>query len=275
MDSDRFDQLARALSVSPPRRSILGLALAGGTGFLLGFADVGAKKKHKHKKKKCKSGTKKCGKKCIGVTNCCSAADCGTSGACSGGACICATGFKSCQGTCIADDACCASDCGPCESCQGSSCVYACQDDQECVSGQCECTPNSCDGCCDGSNCRNGTSHALCGNDGAICDACAGNEECQSGSCVCSCPTGSVCLVNDSCAIDCIASGGVCPSTSPCSGSCSPSVEGGTYCRQPVPADCTSLASCTSTAECPPQTFCRQATCPADGQHKCILLCPP
>lgn len=143
MDAVRFDDLLRALSTMPSRRgvarAVFGFALAGPLAGLLSPTDAQAKKKKgKHKRKKCKGSTRKCGKKCIPKDDCCN------------------------DGECEA-----------CESCQDGACVIACQTGQECVSGQCRCTTSSCStGCCAGDVCADGDSVDNCGIGGEACVQC-------------------------------------------------------------------------------------------------------
>jgi hypothetical protein len=298
MDAKRFDNLLRSLVASLSRRGIsralASLALAGPLSTLFGPENAEAKKKkRKKKKKKCKGGTKKCGKRCIPETSCCTSADCGSGGTCAGGDCTCRTGFKSCQGTCIPDDACCSADCGPCESCQGAACVFICQAEQECVSGQCRCTANSCDGCCDGNTCQDGDTTAFCGSDGETCDTCVGSEICQGGACVCltQCCSDDACNPGQLCAQgQCVTGQGTCAmgadfcvSEASCNGPecvCTSTTAGQTRCAKgPVLAPCN---SCLSDADCAmlsgvPGAFCARVVgplCPSGCTNYCIGPCP-
>jgi hypothetical protein len=94
MDARHFDQFARSLCAVPSRRSVLGLALAGGS-LLLVRTDAEARKKKRKKKRKCK-GKKKCGKQCIPKSHCCTDADCGPLKLCADGVCV--VGQGSCPG---------------------------------------------------------------------------------------------------------------------------------------------------------------------------------
>lgn len=107
MDANHFDNVARALASGSRRRfgQALGwLALGGSAAFLLPGPEGEAKRK---KKKKCKRGTKKCGKKCIPATQCCPPFGCGMGAECVNGACRCYPGWKQCGAICIQDHQCC------------------------------------------------------------------------------------------------------------------------------------------------------------------------
>jgi hypothetical protein len=49
------------------------------------------------------------------------------------------------------------------------------------------CTPDNCDGCCAGDECRPGTATSACGAAGFGCEACDADETCDDGSCVAAC----------------------------------------------------------------------------------------
>lgn len=128
MDEMRFDTLARSIGVGSRR---IGLQLLAGS-VVGGLVDqiwvnesVARKRK---KKKKCKGGTRKCGKKCIAPGSCCSADECGAGGACVGGICFCSAGLQLCQRRCIPDDACCdVNDCELGKAClSNGSCATPC-----------------------------------------------------------------------------------------------------------------------------------------------------
>jgi hypothetical protein len=106
VDASRFDHLVRLYAGDRSRRSLVrgltGVTLAWTTQPLLGI--VSGKAKKKHKKKKCKGGTKKCGKKCIPKSGCCTDADCATGDVCLEHACtiwqgICEDGDNVCAQT--------------------------------------------------------------------------------------------------------------------------------------------------------------------------------
>ena len=45
------------------------------------------------------------------------------------------------------------------------------------------CSPESCDGCCDGERCRMGQEQELCGTGGLVCEDCGDNGQCVEGAC--------------------------------------------------------------------------------------------
>ena len=163
MDESRFDDLARALSVGPSRRSLLVTLGATMLGAVLSARanDVIAK----HKKPKCKSTEKKCGKQCIPKANCCSDRDCVGAATCRKGKCRCK---PQCAGkSCGAKDGC----GGFCTACpQGKSCVNK------------QCVDDVCNPKCDGKNCGDDDG---CGGTCIVQQGCSGNRVCVNGNCVC------------------------------------------------------------------------------------------
>ncbi|SEM33617.1 hypothetical protein SAMN05444354_11536 [Stigmatella aurantiaca] len=73
----------------------------------------------------------------------------------------------------IASDRC---DKGKCR-CGGKD---ACPSGLQCVGGQCQCTPESCSGCCDGNTCVPGNQREKCGSGGQGCRSC-GFFQCKAG----------------------------------------------------------------------------------------------
>ncbi|MGH1345420.1 MAG: C2 domain-containing protein [Nannocystales bacterium] len=73
-----------------------------------------------------------------------------------------------------------------------AACV-ACDAASFCDEGQCvalpACTPDNCDGCCDGDECRAGTELDGCGDDGFQCSVCSPGSTCNEGSCEPPCET--------------------------------------------------------------------------------------
>ncbi len=57
----------------------------------------------------------------------------------------------------------------------------ACGPGQQCVDGECRCTPESCDGCCDGNTCKPGNEKSQCGSNGEACQKC--RHGCANGTC--------------------------------------------------------------------------------------------
>ncbi|OJH35295.1 hypothetical protein BON30_39390 [Cystobacter ferrugineus] len=53
-----------------------------------------------------------------------------------------------------------------------------CGPGQQCVSGQCICSPESCAGCCTGNVCDQGTSADRCGRGGVVCQKCDKKQSC-------------------------------------------------------------------------------------------------
>lgn len=68
----------------------------------------------------------------------------------------------------------------------GSPCM-ACESPAQCAEGVCEappsCSPDNCDGCCDGDTCVAMPSNAACGADGSECTACDSDATCIDGAC--------------------------------------------------------------------------------------------
>ncbi|MGQ0504255.1 MAG: hypothetical protein ACT4TC_02970 [Myxococcaceae bacterium] len=69
-----------------------------------------------------------------------------------------------------------------------------CSAGQACKNGECECGPDSCQGCCDGTTCLAGNTTQNCGNAGTACKACIGANCTDAGTCdscnVSICPNG-------------------------------------------------------------------------------------
>jgi hypothetical protein len=177
MDESRFDQALRNIAgVSGRREAIRSLSLAGMS--LLAAFDVpsGADAKKKgRRKKKCKGGTKRCGKKCIPSANCCSSTDCG-GGACVAGTCQCLIDSRSCGGKCVPKEQCCeAGDCddgNPCTTpvCNGNgTCGHRNRPDFSYCGGN-----NS---LCSGGECA---IPPICAFSGIVCTR---NSDCCSGMC--------------------------------------------------------------------------------------------
>jgi hypothetical protein len=162
MDSAHFDRLTRIVSIALSRRTTLAALASGvfGASCLARLNGVEARKKRK-KKRKCKGGTKKCGKKCIPASGCCSSADCGANGTCVGNTCNCNSGSKNCNGACIPEGDCCG----------------ACPGETICVDGECVC-PETAPVACPGDVCVLG---------GQCCDTseCPNPQECLDGVCTC------------------------------------------------------------------------------------------
>ena len=102
MHDETFDRAVRAGVGGVPRRRFMGL-VAGLTGAALArpTADAGRKRR-----KKCKKGTKKCGKQCLNLST--DSANCGACGnacsggqTCSGGVCTCPADQSFINGSCI------------------------------------------------------------------------------------------------------------------------------------------------------------------------------
>lgn len=152
MDADRFDALTHALASRTTRRiSLTALSSLALGGLLLKTSDVGAKKR----KKKCKSGQKKCGQRCIPASDCCGG--CGEQTCCTGscanlqtdgkncGACgeacasnVCLNGNCKCNGQAQCPSGCfCALNAASATVCVGGLTATACTADADCASGVC------------------------------------------------------------------------------------------------------------------------------------------
>lgn len=207
MEHTRFDAIAKQLGTRLPRRGLLGLVAALTAAGVVGPPEESAAK-HKHRKK-CPTGQQRCrpgkGQPCVG---CCSDTDCGGN-ACVDGTCTaCPRGQRSCRGGCIALDACCVdADCTGNRVCTGGTCDCApsdrlcegvCINRRDCCGTDCPpnnggggggggtpqtCTPANCNGCCDGTTCREGVTDNNCGRGGGACVACAAGTSCAAGIC--------------------------------------------------------------------------------------------
>lgn len=98
----------------------------------------------------------------------------------------------------------------PVEACPGG-----CAPGLRCVEGACVCTPDSCDGCCEGNICRTGDAPTSCGAGGGACQVCPVGDACVQGACSgcqATCATG--CCLGATCttpsAAACGAGGGAC-----------------------------------------------------------------
>jgi hypothetical protein len=150
---------SRPVSHDGPRSHPLASNFFGVGSLALLDDDAAAEKKHKHKKKTCKSGTKQCGKTCIVATDCCSSSKGGEGGACVSGKCNCMSGLKDCDGACIPADQCCGA--GP--------------DGKICNSGSCICDFTTFE-------CPNGS----CASRRCDASECPPAQECSEGICLCS-----------------------------------------------------------------------------------------
>ena len=189
MDANRFDSLARSLTVARSRRGAVGSLLAGTLG-LLGLAEAVAKKKGKGKKGKgkkkkdrCKKGEKRCDKKC------------------------CEAGQECIEGVCYSP---CVPACGTVggeqEICCFGFCANLSTDSQNC--GQCGtvCAENEvcrfANCVCDGPRCPTGAGTTRCcpAVNGVCCEGgkcCPAGETCQEGN-IC-CPNGYYSCGNSLC----------------------------------------------------------------------------
>jgi hypothetical protein len=205
MDPTQFDALTRALSGLtehlPTRRRLvqtLGLSLLGLRAGMTPEAEAknGRRKRRQKKKRKCLFGQRRCrDRRCHG---CCSDADCGGN-VCDLGTCSdCPRNQRLCRGGCIAEDACCGDgECGGGRVCIDGVC--ACGPDRQLCEGVCiandaccgtdcpieTCTPETCNGCCDGDACREGDGQNFCGRGGVACASCGRGQVCDAGECVC------------------------------------------------------------------------------------------
>lgn len=169
MDADDFDRLTRSFTATPSRRHIAralaGLGLAGALGLRPGAASVSAKNK---KRRKCKGGTKRCGKTCLPRAACCDHSDCPAGASCERGSCVCPGGEELCDGRCGpiclstqvrnpvncgcctkndlscspagANPACCSGTCSATGMCVGRAVLQPCEFAAQCATGACSST---------------------------------------------------------------------------------------------------------------------------------------
>jgi hypothetical protein len=159
-----LDDVARRLALATNRRTLLGLLPGSAAGSILpahsSLAEArkkgkGKGKKKKPNKKKCRAGTRPCGKRCIPSDTCCKHTDCDLCSheLCESGQCGCTGGrvrhngvcgfvprCKSVSLTCTSDDECCSRKCdipnGP-GSFRCNKSTEQCIVDIDCLSGNC------------------------------------------------------------------------------------------------------------------------------------------
>lgn len=93
----------------------------------------------------------------------------------------------SCDGCCTEDDVCVGADEQSSGACGlGASACVDCGADSTCSDGACvsAACAESCDGCCDGDTCLDGTQDDACGTDGGSCSPCGPNLFCGSTGCL-------------------------------------------------------------------------------------------
>ncbi len=181
---------------------------------------------------------------------------CGANETCIGG--VCCPNARVCGNTCLAT-ACDATQCEVCDPAQ-NRCVSTCVAGETCTNGVCAdiCGPTTCTGCCDGGECKAGTTNQTCGAGGGLCVSCPSGTRCVNGACVCdstSCPNG--CCQNNVCAAGttvaaCGKRGATCRVCDAASGQvcCAPGTHHEQDCKKPTGATCTSNGECCSNS-CP------------------------
>ncbi len=178
MDSERFDQITRALAAGTSRRRVLRGLTGGVLGTLAGAlglrqAEAGPPPKHcKFQDYACRFNTNCCS------LNCCNRVCCGEGQACVGGQCVAAACTPT---TCTALGL----ECGTAPNgCDGTLACGTCTGTGEsCINGQCVCTAEPLTTTCGTRQC--GTATNNCGQT-VTCGSCTGiGESCQNGQCVC------------------------------------------------------------------------------------------
>jgi hypothetical protein len=280
MDTDRFDDLTRALSAAASRRGVARIVGGGVLGSLLA-TEAAAKKRGTRKRKRKKS------KPC--PTECCANKDCGARNRCIDGQCVtgkgsCPLGESSCDETVIF-----------CNARAGCKCFRS-------SSGATHCGMNpvgiQCGQCKVDAECASFGAGAFCVTDSVPLGNCSCGTAGQ-GFCIIPCdricpPTG--CCVNDDCGVGkicvegrCITGQGTCASGAdrcgisapfPCNENpncfCYSRVEGGTRCGSFIGG----CDNCQRDVDCAAHgagAFCLRggATCCApNGGNRCALPCP-
>jgi len=192
MHADHVDALLRAVTSSPSRRAALRLTLRTALAMILtriGIEAIDAKNK-RHKRKKCKSGRKRCRKRCIPATKCCRGCSAGQQ--CCNGTCIattdccggCSQGLQCCTGTCV-DLATNGANCGAC----GHTCAT-----NLCIHGACDCQFLAI-------NCPAGCGCGVREEGGTVCYANVIGPACTVDA---ECPFRSSCMGNNFCSAPCV-----------------------------------------------------------------------
>lgn len=181
------------------------------------------------------------------------------------------TGDEECQGCVDSTGACVDGDSNDACGTEGRSCV-TCLEDQVCTDeGVCvdtpDCTPDTCDGCCDSSGaCVDGNDDMACGRSGLPCSACAADSSCVEGACQRECGPDSCpgcCNAEGEClsgATDtsCGMGGGACTDCASIGAECD---DNGTCVEAGCAASCD---GCCNEGECVNPTF--DAQCGVDGE---------
>src|SRR4051812_47819502 len=232
MDAEHFDRIARDLTRSSSRRTVLALAL-GGIVASLGLSDAAATNHRKRKRRRRQQQQPQC-------------PTCGLCGSCDQGRCL-----PVANGT----------PCGDCQTCQVGQCLSTCQGGTTCQAGTCTCpsgtkacagTCISSDQCCgacppDDVCCTNVGECKNVRDDPAFCGHCANAQ----------CPSGSVCA-NGACGLTCTTVGDPTPcfgTTCFCGNRVNPKHTGQHVCAEISPASCDTVTACTTDAECAPATL--------------------
>ena len=137
----------------------------------------------------CPRGQRLCRGGCIPEASCCADSECTGGRVCVDGSCACGPNRRECNGVCIGSNECCGTDC-PAITCGPNQreCDGFCIGVDECCGTDCPvktCGPENCNGCCDGTTCRDGDSLNFCGRNGFTCLACDFRESCIGSGCVC------------------------------------------------------------------------------------------
>ncbi len=228
---------------------------------------------------------------CLSDADCCDALPC-TGGVCCASAQVCGTaccpdGYACVNGVCTTDvpaaapadqaqgsAGCpdgqkrCASQCvdlsGDSNNC--GACGLICPAGQECLAGECRCTPTSCtSGCCDADDACQPSTDATCGTGGVPCDSCEPmiGEACFSGACICdqiACAGLGGCCADGICQTS---SDTTCGSTG---GTCVDCTLAGERCCDGICAECCGTADCDAGQVCSGGVcVCEQAACAAVG----------
>ncbi len=191
MNPDRFDGLARSLTVSASRRGFLGILLAGAVAIHspamsdVAWAKPGKGKAKGHSKRKAQGEAKGPGNSGGQGTATGGAPTRGSSGnsAAAPLAAECSLAAETCDGCCQdgqclpgTDHRSCGHSGRACENCSAQAMLCT-------ASQECGCDPESCAGCCVAGVCQSGDQNDACGRRGIVCHPCLTGYVCRQGVC--------------------------------------------------------------------------------------------